>query len=110
MRKFLVPVFLADGGAAMAAPSRRHARLYGQAVKPGDDFFLYGNGAWIAKAAIPAERAYAGINLELNKQNDDRLKGIAEGLLKKPRPPPKNASCAISMPASWMCAPSMRRG
>jgi putative endopeptidase len=89
MRKFLVPVFLAVASAAMAAPSGVTLSYMNKAVKPGNDFFLYGNGAWIAKAAIPADRAYAGINLELNKENDDRLKGIAEGLLKKPNLTPE---------------------
>ena len=55
-----------------------------KSVSPGKDFFLYGNGAWVKQAVIPAERSYAGINLELNKQNDDRLKAIAQELLNKP--------------------------
>ncbi|MBI3677813.1 MAG: M13 family metallopeptidase [Proteobacteria bacterium] len=47
-----------------------------KSVKPGDDFFLYANGTWAKSAEIPADRSYNGVNLELNKQNEDRLKEI----------------------------------
>ena len=86
MRKFLLPLFLVLGSAVTAAPTGVTLSYMDKSVKPGDDFFRYGNGAWLAgpAAAIPAERAYSGINLELNKQNNDRLKAIAEGLKTRP--------------------------
>ncbi|HWY62557.1 MAG TPA: M13 family metallopeptidase [Rhizomicrobium sp.] len=83
MRKILLSAFLIASGVAVAAPTDVTLGYMDKSVKPGGDFFLYGNGAWVHTAVIPAERSYAGINLELNKQNDERLKGIAEGLLKK---------------------------
>jgi putative endopeptidase len=49
-------------------------------VKPGDDFFLYANGAWYKKNTIPADRSYSGVNLELNLQNEARLKSIVADL------------------------------
>jgi putative endopeptidase len=52
-------------------------------VKPGDDFFLYGNGGWMKTAAIPADRSYAGVNLEVDKENEARLRGIVDELHKK---------------------------
>ncbi|HEY1962198.1 MAG TPA: M13 family metallopeptidase [Rhizomicrobium sp.] len=53
-------------------------------VKPGDDFFLYTNGSWYKKSVIPPDRSYSGVNLELNKQNEQRLKDIVAELEKKP--------------------------
>ena len=47
-----------------------------KSVKPGNDFFLYANGAWVKTSEIPPDRSYNGVNLELNKQNEERLKGI----------------------------------
>ncbi len=47
-----------------------------KSVKPGDDFFAYSNGIWLKTAEIPADRSYAGVNYELNRQNEDRLKTI----------------------------------
>ena len=85
MRKFVLLAFLFLSGGAAAAPlTGVNLSDMDKGVKPGDDFFLYGNGAWVRHAVIPPDRSYAGINLELNKQNDDRLKAIAEDLLKKP--------------------------
>ena len=50
------------------------------AQKPGDDFFAYGNGGWLKTAKIPSDRSYAGVNLEIDKQNEARLKGLVHDL------------------------------
>jgi predicted metalloendopeptidase len=50
------------------------------AVKPGDDFFAYANGTWLRSAEIRPDRSYAGVNQELNMQNEDRLKTIVKEL------------------------------
>ena len=55
-------------------------------VKPGDDFFLYANGNWYKTAVIPPERSYAGVNLELDLQNEQRLKSIVADLQQKAQP------------------------
>jgi len=39
------------------------------AIKPGDDFFQYTNGGWLKSAVIPSDRSFAGVDLELNKEN-----------------------------------------
>ncbi|HWD48862.1 MAG TPA: M13 family metallopeptidase [Rhizomicrobium sp.] len=51
-----------------------------KSVKPGDDFFTYGNGGWLKTATIPADRTYAGVNLEIDTQNEQRLKDIVTEL------------------------------
>jgi len=55
-----------------------------KSVKPGEDFFAYTNGNWLKTAVIPADRSYAGVNYELNKQNEDRLKAIMAEIGKSP--------------------------
>src|ERR1700742_1976356 len=55
-----------------------------KSVKPGDDFFAYANGNWVKHSSIPAERTYAGVNLELDLQNEARLKGLVAVLAKTP--------------------------
>jgi len=62
-----------------------------KAVKPGDNFFAYGNGNWLKTAKIPGDRTYAGVNLELNLQNEARLKSIVADLEKKNNPTPEEA-------------------
>ncbi len=49
-------------------------------VKPGDDFFMYANAKWYNKSVIPAARSYSGVNLELDLQNEQRLKAIVADL------------------------------
>ncbi|MGZ6000208.1 MAG: M13 family metallopeptidase [Rhizomicrobium sp.] len=53
-------------------------------VKPGDDFFLYSNGNWVKHDVIPADRTYSGVNLELDRQNEARLKGLVVTLAAEP--------------------------
>ena len=55
-----------------------------KSVKPGDDFFLYSNGNWVKHDVIPADRTYSGVNLELDKQNEARLKGLVAELAASP--------------------------
>jgi putative endopeptidase len=53
-------------------------------VSPGEDFFRYGNGGWLKTATIPPDRQVAGVNLELDKGNEAKLKDIITSLLAKP--------------------------
>jgi predicted metalloendopeptidase len=52
-------------------------------VAPGTDFFRYANGSWLKTAVIPADRTVAGVNLELDKGNEARLKSIVAALSAK---------------------------
>ncbi|HEX5281822.1 MAG TPA: M13 family metallopeptidase [Micropepsaceae bacterium] len=54
------------------------------AVRPGDDFFFYANGGWLKNAAIPADRSAAGVDLEIARQDEARLKDILAELSAKP--------------------------
>ncbi len=54
-----------------------------KSVAPGQDFFVYANGGWLKTAEIPADRTYAGVNLEINKQNEAKLNDIVSDLHKK---------------------------
>ncbi len=72
---------------AMAAPAGPQAPPWGvdlsyinKTVKPGDDFFVYGNGGWLKTATIPGDRSSSGVNLELDLQNEARLKAIVNDL------------------------------
>jgi predicted metalloendopeptidase len=53
-------------------------------VKPGDDFFLYTNGNWVKNDKIPDDRTYSGVNLELDLQNEAKLKGLVSDLSQTP--------------------------
>jgi len=85
-------MFFAVLATAYATPAEKPATLpwgvdlsyMDKSVKPGDAFFNYTNGTWLKGATIPADRSYAGVNYELNKQNEDRLKTIVAELAARP--------------------------
>src|SRR5262249_28524507 len=51
-------------------------------VKPGDDFFHYANGHWLATAQIPADRTRWGAFDELALEAEQRVRGILNELSK----------------------------
>jgi len=53
-------------------------------VPPGKDFFRYTNGGWLRTAVIPPDRRMAGINLELDRGNEAKLRTIVSTLTGKP--------------------------
>jgi len=51
-----------------------------RSVRPGDDFFRYANGAWLAHTAIPADRSsYGGFNIA-DERAAARLAELIEGI------------------------------
>src|SRR5215472_13050571 len=50
-----------------------------RSVKPGDDFFLYANGAWIARTEIPPDRGSVSVDTALSDISDKRVAEIIEG-------------------------------
>lgn len=48
------------------------------AVSPGDDFFSYVNGAWVAKTEIPADKGRYGVFDVLRDESQDAVKAIIE--------------------------------
>ncbi len=49
-----------------------------KSVSPGNDFFLYANGAWLKTAEIPADRSSAGVSLELQQEVEGRTRRLLE--------------------------------
>lgn len=47
-------------------------------VKPGDDFFSYVNGKWIAETEIPADKGRFGVFDQLRDESQDAVKVIIE--------------------------------
>lgn len=47
-------------------------------VNPGDDFFLYGNGNWMKKNPVPADKSRFGAFEVLDKINSERIREVCE--------------------------------
>ena len=86
MRIFLLAAVsaVAISGAALAADKP----MYGAwgvdltardtAVKPGDDFNKFANGAWEKKTTIPADQASAGVGYDVYNRSQDQLRTLIE--------------------------------
>ncbi len=48
------------------------------AIRPGDDFFSYVNGAWVAETEIPADRGSFGTFHILRDASQENVRGIVE--------------------------------
>lgn len=55
------------------------------AIKPGDNFYLYVNNAWIKNTPIPATETELGSFLDLRKQNQARMHHLLEEAAKGSR-------------------------
>ncbi len=53
-----------------------------RSVKPGDNFYLYANGNWIARTTIPADRTSIGRFSELADRSDKQVAAIIDDAVK----------------------------
>ena len=60
-------------------------------VKPGDDFYHYANGGWIARTPIPADRAGIGVFSILADRSSKNVAAIIEEAAKSSAPAGSNA-------------------
>ncbi len=109
-RKLLL---LAGAALAIASPAGSAPKpVYGDwgydatamdsAVKPGDDFFAYVNGAWDKRTAIAPDRTFAGIDSVLNDQIDKDVRSIVEDMAKDPSENGRLGQQIGDLYASWM--------
>ena len=83
-RPLLAAVFVVSMASAFAADTTK-PDVHGVAVAnmdksvvPGDDFYLYANGAWIARTAIPPDRVEIGVWSRLSDLADKRTAALIE--------------------------------
>ena len=72
------------------------------AVKPGDNFYLYANGAWIARTQIPADRAAYGVFTLLSDLSTRRTNQIIEDAAKSNAAAGTNARKIADLYNSYM--------
>ena len=73
-----------------------------QNTKPGDDFFQYVNGAWVARTEIAADRTSAGVGVDLVNQAELDVRAIVEDLSKTKTKSGTVAQQVGDYYASWM--------
>ena len=58
-----------------------------QKVKPGDDFFEYANGGWLARTPIPPDQASASAGRDIFNLTQEQLRALIETSAAKPTTP-----------------------
>jgi putative endopeptidase len=71
-------------------------------VKPGDDFFRYANGQWLATFQMPADKARFGSFDALGEKSEHDVKAIIDGFAAEAPAPGSNVAKAADFYASWM--------
>ena len=54
-----------------------------EAIKPGDDFFMYASGTWYDNFELPADKTRYGAFTALADRTEEQVKNIIDGLLEK---------------------------
>ncbi|MEO8062526.1 MAG: M13 family metallopeptidase [Pseudomonadota bacterium] len=71
-------------------------------VKPGDDFYGYVNGKWLATAQIPADRPFNGVLVAVFDKTESDLHAIVDELAASKPPTGSVDQKVADMYASWM--------
>jgi putative endopeptidase len=72
------PAFAQDSKVPVFPPYGFDSTSTDRSTKPGDDFFQYANGAYLARTPIPADRPSATRRLEMTDRTDQQLKTLLE--------------------------------
>ncbi len=73
-----------------------------KAVKPGDDFYRFANGAWITRTEIPADRAGLNVFALLGDRTNKQVASIIEDAAKSHAAPGTNKRKIADLYASFM--------
>src|SRR5579884_1817316 len=87
------------------APARHHGieiDHLDRSVKPGDDFYLYCNGAWLKRTEIPADRAVVSVWSGLEDLADERTATLIGQAAKSAGAPGSNAQKIADLYRSYM--------
>jgi putative endopeptidase len=73
-----------------------------RSIKPGDDFFRFVNGKWLATVSIPADKSRFGMFDALRDQAEADVHALVEDLSRSPQPPGSVRQKVGDLYASWM--------
>lgn len=66
----------AEAQAPVIAPWGYPMEAFDQTVRPGDDFYQYANGGWLAATEIPSDRSGTGFSITMVERNEARIAEI----------------------------------
>ncbi len=103
----LAPFLCSTAAADEAPPAVVHYGAFGvdltgqdRSVKPGDDFYAYANGGWLAKATIPPDQPDVGVFRDIFNRTQLRLRTLIETAARDPKTP--EAAQLGALYTAWM--------
>ena len=94
---------------AVSAQTQPETNTYGivianmdRSVQPGDDFYLYANGDWMKRTAIPADRAEISVFSVLDDLSNKRTAGLIKDAAKSNAAPESNERKIADLYNSYM--------
>ncbi len=72
------------------------------AIKPGDSFYLYANGAWMRRTEIPPDRRSVGVFSTLDDLSNQRTRELIEEAAKSKSPASSNSGKIAALYNSYM--------
>ena len=76
-------------------------------VRPGDDFFLYANGGYIARTKLPPDRSNVGVFTTLSDISEHNVAAIIEDATKAKAPVGSNEAKIAALYRSYMDQPAI---
>jgi putative endopeptidase len=101
----VLALWIPPAGAQDAAKQETHGVAVDHmdtSVKPGDDFYLYANGAWIKRIEIPPDRASIGVFSTLADLSNKRTADLIAEAAKSAPPAGSNARKIADLYNSYM--------
>lgn len=99
--KFLLAASLC-ATTALAQSSGIQPENMDRSVKPGDNFYLFANGAWMKRTEIPADRTSVGSFTIVADKTDAQMKAIFSDLVAHPAAPGTEQRMVADLYASFM--------
>ncbi|HEX7944086.1 MAG TPA: M13 family metallopeptidase [Phenylobacterium sp.] len=78
-------------------------------VRPGDDFFRYGGGAWLKTTEIPPDRASWGPFFTLRAKAEADVKAILDDLIRRPHAPGSSEQKIADFYAAYLDTAAIER-
>jgi endothelin-converting enzyme/putative endopeptidase len=78
-----------------------------KSVKPGDDFYKYVNGKWLATAQVPPDKAFVGTANTVFEKTESQLHGIVDEVVAAKHDPGSVDQKVADLYSSWMDQPAI---
>ena len=72
------PLAPRSAGAPLYPPAGLDMTAIDASIRPGDDFFAYANGAWLARTAIPPDKPYMTEAQGIRDRTEAQLRALIE--------------------------------